>query len=447
MMKLFMFLLSFLMIFKLIYYMKLIIQNYILIFMLILIFNFNLYNFYWSKLYYIFSMDNISFNLLILTCWILSISLLSSNKMIFEKFNNNFIFLIILLLLILMMFFMSMNLMMFYIYFESSLIPIMLLIMGWGMQINRIQASMYMLFYTLFGSLPLFLMIIFLFKKFNFIMLNIMLLNYSFFINNIFMYFMLIMAFLIKMPMYFIHLWLPKAHVESPISGSMILAGIMLKLGSYGMFRLMPIFPLMFLNLNYLILMISIMGGIYASLICMNQIDLKVIVAYSSIVHMSILMSSMMTLFNWGYSGSFMMMIAHGLCSSAMFCLVNINYERIHSRNLLINKGMLNLFPSLTLWWFLICSSNFSAPPSLNLISEIMLWNSLISWFKFNMIMLILIAFFSTYYSIYMYSYSQHGLLNLNLLKIKFINCREFIILFLHWVPLNFLFLNLNILI
>lgn len=447
MIKLIIFSLSLFLIYKLNYIIKLIIQNYIFILILILIFNFNLYNFYWSKIYYIFSIYNISFNLTILTYWILRISLISRNKIIFLKFKNNFILLIILIKIILIIYFFSINIIIFYIYFERRLIPIILLIIGWGIQINRIQARVYILFYTLFGSLPLLIIIIFILKKFNFTIINLITLNYIINLNNIFIYFIIIRAFLIKIPIYFIHLWLPKAHVEAPIRGSIILARIILKLGSYGLFRLIFFSPLIFSKLNYLIIIISIIGGLYSRLICLNQIDLKIIIAYSSIVHIRILISSIITLINWGYSGRFLIIIAHGLCSSALFCLANINYERIHSRNLLINKGIINLIPSLTLWWFLICSSNFSSPPSLNLLREIIIWNRLISWFKLNIIILILITFFRTCYSIFIYSFTQHGILSFNLIKIKFVNCREFIILFLHWIPLNLLFLNTNILI
>nr|AHA52532.1 NADH dehydrogenase subunit 4 [Homolobus sp. QL-2013] len=445
MMKLIMISISIIIMIKNLKMIKLIIQNYIFFMFLILLFNYNLTNFYWSKIYYIFSFDNINFNLTLLTIWILSLSLMSSNIILNNKFFKKFILLIMMLMLFLMMCFLSINMLMFYIFFESSLIPIMMLIMGWGTQINRIQASMYMLFYTLFGSLPLFIMIIYLKMKFSSMMFNMMILNSNLNNLNFIMYLMLIIAFMIKMPLYFIHLWLPKAHVEAPISGSMILAGIMLKLGSYGMLRFMMILPMMFMKFNYLIIMISLMGSLYASLICINQIDLKIIVAYSSVVHMSLLNSSLMTMNYWGYSGSFLMMLAHGLCSSIFFNIVNLNYERIKSRNLIFNKGMINILPSLSLWWFLISASNFSAPPSLNFFSELMLLNSLVIWSKSIIIILMLTAFFSTCYSVYIYSINQHGNNLINLFNFKMINCHEFLIILLHWFPLNFMFINMNI--
>nr|AHA52447.1 NADH dehydrogenase subunit 4 [Histeromerus sp. QL-2013] len=422
-----------------------IIQNILMLTSFMMIINNNFLNYYWMKIYYNMGMDNISFGLIILVIWILNLSMIASNNLLLNKFNINFLNIMIFLMLILILSFTSMNMMSFYIFFETSLIPIMMLIMGWGYQTDRIQASMYMIFYTLFGSLPLLIMLMFMYFKFNSLMFNILYLNNNSNVNNLFFYIILTSAFFIKMPMYLVHLWLPKAHVEAPISGSMILAGIMLKLGSYGLYRSMIIFPMMFLKFNLYFIMLSLMGSIYTSLICLNQMDMKIIVAYSSVVHMGLLIASMLTMSSLSFKGSFLLMISHGLCSSGMFFLLNLVYERLSSRNMLISKGLLSIMPSLTLWWFLLCSSNFSAPPSLNLISELMLFNSLIQWNKFLILILFFISFFSTCYSIYLYSFTQYGKFNLILFNFKLINCREYLILILHWVPLNLLFLNLNI--
>nr|WCB99524.1 NADH dehydrogenase subunit 4 [Meteorus sp. 1 XHS-2023a] len=418
---------------------KLIFQNFIFFFMLIYMNNFNMNNYYLFKMYYNFGIDSITFNMILLSFWIINLSFMSNYKMIFKKFNNMFFMIMLTLLILLIMCFSTTNLFMFYILFESSLIPLMILILGWGLQIDRIQASMYMLFYTLFGSLPLLMMIIIILNKlnsnsFNFLNLNLILMN------NIFYFMMLFTAFLTKTPMYFIHLWLPKAHVEAPVSGSMILAGIILKLGTYGIYRILPIFNLLSKKLNYPMISILIMGSLYSALICFNQNDLKIIVAYSSIVHMNMMVASMFTLSNWGYLGSLCMMMAHGLCSSAMFCLVNFMYERTHTRNILINKGMINLSPSMTILWFMVCSSNFSAPPSLNLFSEIMLINGLLSFLKINLIFIFLITFYSTFYSIYLFSLTQHSYI-FKTNKFNLNNSWEYLIILLHWMPLNLMFM------
>nr|AZL93085.1 NADH dehydrogenase subunit 4 [Amblyjoppa sp. ZJUH_2016002] len=409
-------------------------QNFILLVMFLMMIDYPLNNMnYWIKIYYVISGDFYSMILIYLTLWIMFLMM-----MIKKNFFLNFYYIFIMnfLLLFLMLCFMTFNLMLFYMYFEMSLIPVFLLILGWGLQIDRIQAGFYMMMYTLLGSMPLFIMILYINQKSFTLMMEFVQLNFL----SWYMYMLLMMAFLIKMPLYLVHLWLPKAHVEAPLSGSMILAGVMLKLGSYGLMRLLLMLMDLMMNYNKFILMISMMGGIYSSFICLNQMDMKKLVAYSSVVHMSILLAGLLTLNNWGVSGSIMMMMAHGLCSSGLFCLVNINYERVYSRSMLINNGMINIFPSLSLMWFLLCSSNLSFPPSLNLWSEIMLINSLIIWEKKNLFLLFILMFFSACYSLYLYSFSQFGLINM---KMYFYNItiNEFINLIFHWFPLNILFI------
>nr|AHA52508.1 NADH dehydrogenase subunit 4 [Euurobracon breviterebrae] len=407
--------------------------------LMMFIFN-NFMNYYWT-LYYNIGTDPLSLNLIILNIWISSLSLSSKKKILHPfKFTQIMIF----LMLFISLMFMSTNLIMFYIFFEMSLIPIILIIMGWGYQIDRIQASMYMMFYTLMGSLPLLIMIIYIFfNKFSFSLMILKMNNLNF--NNFYFLMMINMAFFIKMPMYLTHLWLPKAHVEAPIMGSMILAGTMLKMGSYGIYRMMIICPLLYTNFSKYMIFINLFGSLICSLLCLNHSDLKIIIAYSSIVHMNLMLASMTTLTNLSFKGCILMMISHGLCSSSMFFLVNLIYERLNSRNMFINKNLINIMPSLTLWWFLICSSNFPTPPSLNLISEILILISLIQWNKFLILMISLISFFNTCYSIFIYAYTQYGKMNFSPINFNSINCKEYLNLTMHWLPLNLMFLKLNI--
>nr|UUA65157.1 NADH dehydrogenase subunit 4 [Leguminivora glycinivorella] len=400
----------------------------------------SLYNF--SNLSYMFGCDMISFGLILLSIWICGLMLMASENLFKVKFYINFfLFNIIFLLIMLYMTFSVMNLFMFYLFFEGSLIPTLLLIMGWGYQPERIQAGLYLLFYTLFASLPLLLGIFFIFNKENFIMIYFLkFLNLDMYL----LYFSMIMAFLVKMPMYFVHLWLPKAHVEAPVSGSMILAGIMLKLGGYGLLRVMIFLQQVGLKFNFIWIVISLLGGFYVSLNCFCQVDIKSLIAYSSVAHMSLVIGGIMTMSYWGFMGSYVLMIGHGLCSSGMFCLANINYERLHSRSLYINKGMMNFIPSMSLWWFLLMSSNMAAPPSLNLMGEIMLINSLVSWCWFSMIFLMLISFFSAGYSLYLYSYTQHGKYYCGVYSFYTGVSREYLMLLLHWLPLNILIMKID---
>nr|WDV10597.1 NADH dehydrogenase subunit 4 [Bhutanitis thaidina] len=400
----------------------------------------NINNF--CNLSYMMGCDMISFGLILLSIWICMLMIMASEFLNKSNFYLMFfLFNIIFLLIMLYMTFSVMNLFMFYLFFEGSLIPTLMLIIGWGYQPERIQAGMYLLFYTLFASLPLLMGIFFIFNEFNFMTMYFL----KFFNLNLYLLYMsMILAFLVKMPMYFVHLWLPKAHVEAPVSGSMILAGIMLKLGGYGLLRVMIFFAHLSVKLNFVWIIISLIGGFYISLKCFCQVDMKSLIAYSSVAHMSLVICGMMTMNYWGYLGSYLLMIGHGLCSSSMFCLVNINYERFHSRSLFINKGLMNFMPSMSLWWFLILSSNMAAPPSMNLLGEISLINSLMSWSWLTMFLLIMISFFSAGYSLYLYSFTQHGKYNMSIFSFYTGVSREYLMLMLHWLPLNMMIMKID---
>nr|AKG50101.1 NADH dehydrogenase subunit 4 [Antheraea pernyi] len=404
--------------------------------------NMNLNLMFFSNLSYFFSCDLMSFGLILLSMWICGLMIMSSENLLKMNFYYNFFLMnVIFLLIMLYLTFSVMNLFMFYLFFEGSLIPTLLLIIGWGYQPERIQAGMYLMFYTLFASLPLFMGIFYIFNDMNSFMIYF-LKFYNF--NYYLLYLSMVFAFLVKMPMYFVHLWLPKAHVEAPVSGSMILAGIMLKLGGYGLLRVLIFLQKINSKLNYIWLSISLLGGFYISLKCFCQVDIKSLIAYSSVAHMSIVIGGIMVMNYWGYNGSYILMIGHGLCSSGMFCLANISYERLHSRSMYINKGLMNFMPSMSLWWFLLLSSNMAAPPSLNLMGEISLINSLMSWSYFSMILLVLISFFSAGYSLYLFSYTQHGKFYQGLYSFYMGVSREYLTLFLHWMPLNMMILKVD---
>uniref|UniRef100_A0AB39A6R2 NADH-ubiquinone oxidoreductase chain 4 n=1 Tax=Harnischia angularis TaxID=3231395 RepID=A0AB39A6R2_9DIPT len=398
------------------------------------------YNFSMFGSLMIFGLDVLSFGLILLSFWICALMVMSSSGVYFNNLSlNYFLFNIVFLLLMLLLTFSCMNMFLFYVFFESSLIPTLFLILGWGYQPERLQAGLYLLFYTLFASLPLLMGLFYIMN--NFYSLNFLFLK-EFCIENFLLYLFFVFAFLVKMPMFLVHLWLPKAHVEAPVSGSMILAGVLLKLGGYGLIRVFSIILNISMKLNIFWIVLSLVGGFLVSIVCLRQIDLKALVAYSSVAHMSLVIGGLMVLLSWGWGFSYSLMIAHGLCSSGLFYLVNLTYERLGSRSLLINSGMLAFMPSVSMWWFLLCSSNMAAPPSLNLLGEIGLLNSVLSWSQVSMILLMLVSFFSAAYSLYLYSFSQHGKFNNSNYSFSFALNREYLVLMLHWLPVNVLFMK-----
>nr|QWZ46370.1 NADH dehydrogenase subunit 4 [Pelecyphorus foveolatus] len=395
-------------------------------------------SFLYSWISYDYGVDLLSYIMILLSFWICSLMVLSSEKIYFYgNWSGLFLFVVLILMFSLFFTFGSLNLFIFYVFFEFSLIPTLILILGWGYQPERLQAGLYLLFYTMFASLPMMISIFYCYLQFgslHFLYLGIM--------DNLLVYLLVNMVFFIKIPMFFVHLWLPKAHVEAPVSGSMILAGIMLKLGGYGMMRLMVMFMSIGLSINLFFVSLSLVGGLYISLICLRQSDMKSLIAYSSVAHMGLVLSGVMTMNFWGMGGSLAMMVAHGLCSSGLFCLANISYERLSSRSLYLNKGLINLVPNLSLMWFLLVSSNMAAPPSLNLLGEIMLINSILSFSELNMLFLMLISFFGAVYSLFLYSFSQHGSFSSGLYSFYSCSLREYLLLMLHWLPLNLLVLS-----
>nr|YP_009699967.1 NADH dehydrogenase subunit 4 [Leptaulax koreanus]QEK77360.1 NADH dehydrogenase subunit 4 [Leptaulax koreanus] len=384
-------------------------------------------------------MDLLSFMMIMLSVFIVLLMVLASNK--FYLMNNYcklFMFNMLLMLIMLVLTFSVLNLFLFYLFFEVSILPVLFMVLGWGYQPERMQAGIYLLFYTLFGSLPMMISLFYYFYMNNSLSFIYFIEN----IDNVYMYLCMNIVFFIKMPMYLVHLWLPKAHVEAPIAGSMILAGVLLKLGSYGVFRIMKLFLMSNLIYGKYFILISLMGGFLISILCISQVDMKSLIAYSSVSHMGMLMSGSLTLNMWGMMGGFSMMIAHGLCSSGLFCLANIYYERTLSRNLFLNKGLISVLPSMSLFMFLFSVANMAAPSSLNLLSEIILLISLIIWNKMLMILLMFMLFFSAVYSLYLYSCLQHGVYYSGIFSVYENKMSEYLLMLLHFIPLYMLFLK-----
>lgn len=336
------------------------------------------------------------------------------------------------------------NLIIFYLVFELSLIPTFILIIYWGYNFERLRASFYLLIYTIFISLPLLVYIIKLFKVRQTFEIDLLKINIYVSLSLI-DYLILFMAFLIKIPIFLFHLWLPKAHVEAPVYGSIILAAVLLKLGRYGLLRFLEIFYLISMRYRFFFVSVGIFGRIYVRMVRLVQIDIKSLVAYSSVVHINIIVCCLYTIIKLRFIRSYILIISHGICSSGLFYIVNLYYERSIRRLIFFNKGMLNIYPSLRLWWIIYCAINFSFPLSLNFIREIFMIRVIIGWEIILMIYLIFICFFNRAYSLYLYSYIQHGIVYVESKKLFLIYLRDYIILILHFIPLVILLLNLII--
>jgi len=257
----------------------------------------------------------------------------------------------------------------------------------------------------------------------------------------------IILAFLVKTPLYLTHLWLPKAHVEAPVAGSIILAGVLLKLGRYGLFRLSSKFLFFMPFSRPIIRSIALVGGAITRFICLRQTDIKALIAYSSVSHIGLATAGIFSNTLWGWYGAFAMLIAHGLCSSCMFALANMTYEAVGSRRLFLTKGLRNLFPSLTFWWFCFAACNIAAPPSINLAREIFLITRSISIHIFFSLPLAIMAFIAAGYSLILYTSSQHGTPPKFLNPIILLTPRNYNTCLLHFTPILLLILKLDLVI
>nr|AGO28125.1 NADH dehydrogenase subunit 4 [Polytoxus fuscovittatus] len=370
--------------------------------------------------------------MIFLSFWIIYLMLVNVNKYLYFE---DLYFMLLLLLFCLFMTFISLNLFYFYVFFEFSLIPVFLIIFGWGYQPERLSSGFYLIFYTLFVSLPVLIVIFFIFHDYGCLFMEVM--N----CNNFYFYVFFVMFFMVKMPMFMIHFWLPKAHVEAPIFGSMILAGVLLKLGGYGLFRVIKF--MFFFEFSYFIYSLSLIGIIYMAVSCLYQSDMKSMIAYSSIVHMGLVICGIMSYNYFSWFGCLILMLGHGYCSSMLFYLAYLVYCRSFSRNFMINKGLINFSPLLSLMWFLASVNNMGSPFCLNFFGELFLINGLISFFKFSFLYLFFGLFISCCYSIYLYSSINHGVFYKGFNYFFRLSLIEFYIILMHMIPLNFLFLNL----
>lgn len=339
---------------------------------------------------------------------------------------------ILLLEVLLLLVFLALDIFLFYVFFESILPPLFVLIGLFGSS-NRVRASFYLFLYTLLGSLFLLLSILSMFSIMgttDFDALYKMNFNYY---TQIFLFCGIFMAFAVKTPTIFLNTWLLKAHVESPLSGSIILAAIVLKLSLYGIFRLiLPLLPKAYSNCVNFVYVVGVITIVYASMSTLRTIDIKELIAYSSVSHAAVYLMGVFSNTIQGIEGGITLGLAHGFVSSGLFiCAGGVLYDRSSTRLITFYRGIAQIMPIYSIMFFILCLGNCGAPLTLNFVGEFM---SLYGAFEKSTLLGVLASssiIFSAAYTIYMFnriafagSYSKFFLVN-----IPDLNKREYYIL------------------
>jgi len=388
------------------------------------------------NIYYSLGIDGISIFFIILTSFLIPICMMISWNAISYRVKE-YMIMLLLTEFFLINVFSVLDLFFFYIFFESILIPMFIIIGVWGSRQRKIHAAYQFFFYTLFGSIIMLIGIIVIY--FNTGTTDIQVLAQTEFseMRQIFLWLSFFCSFAVKVPMLPVHIWLPEAHVEAPTAGSVILAGVLLKLGTYGIIRFMiPMFPYAMIYFTPLVFTMCVIAIIYSSATTIRQIDLKKIIAYSSVAHMNFALLGLFTNNSMGIEGSLFLLLGHGVVSSGLFLCIGILYDRYHTRNILYYGGLVQTMPIFSIIFLIFSLANIGFPGTVNFIGEFLV---LVGTFKLNTTVAFLSAtgmVLGAVYVIWLYNRLVFGQIRFNYFK-KFldVNRREFNLL----LPLVFL--------
>ena len=318
----------------------------------------------------LFAIDGISIFFIVLSTLLTPICILVSWNSI-KFLVKEFIICLLGMELLLIGVFSTLDLLIFYVLFESILIPMFLIIGVWGARAEKIKAAYYFFFYTLVGSILMLLSIAVIYRitgTTDYLSLTNIQIDSNI---QIWLFIGFFLSLAVKIPMIPFHIWLPLAHVEAPLAGSVILAGILLKLGGYGLIRFAwPLFPEATEYLAPIILTLSLVAVIYGSLTTCRQVDAKRLIAYSSVAHMGIVTIGLFTHTMEGLIASIFLMIAHGVVSPALFIAVTLLYERHHTRLIRYYRGVVVTMPLFSIIFMVFTLANIAVPLSCNFVGE-----------------------------------------------------------------------------
>lgn len=366
---------------------------------------------------FILGVDGISIFFILLTTFIMPLCLLTSWQYELVQIKEYCLY-FLLLEFFLILSFTALDLLIFFVFFESILIPMFFIIGIWGSRERRVRAALLFFLYTLVGSIFLFFTLLIVFYDVgstNFYILTIVSIESE---KQIILWVLVYVAFMIKIPTVPAHIWLPEAHVEAPTAGSVILAGLLLKLGGYGFLRiLLPMFPAATVFYVPMADTFSIISIIYASLTTLRQIDLKRIIAYSSVAHMNLVVLGIFSGNIEGVSGSIFLMIAHGIVSSALFFLIGTLYDKYGTRFTCYYGGLVQTMPVFSTYLLLFCLANIGLPGTCNFVGELVVFAGLVE--KSFVILMIAVTgiIFSVLYTMLLFNRIAFG--NFNKMYVK----------------------------